>query len=112
MAEPTSPMSERTPSGSTPETPIIRLESVSKSFGSIQALDDISLEVPTGRTTVVPGPSGCGKSVMLKHIIGLLRPDRGKVWFQSQRADQLREHELVDIRRRVGFLFQQGALFD
>ena len=105
-------MSEPPPSGTTPETPIIRLESVSKSFGTIQALDDISVAFPTGRTTVVLGPSGCGKSVMLKHIIGLLRPDHGKVWFQSQRVDQLREHELVDIRRRVGFLFQQGALFD
>jgi len=112
MPESTSPTPESTPSGSNPDMPIIRLESVSKRFGTVQALDDISLAIPTGRTTVVLGPSGCGKSVMLKHIIGLLRPDHGSVWFQSQRVDKLPEHELVDIRRRVGFLFQQGALFD
>lgn len=100
MPDPTSP------------PPIIRLESVSKSFGNVHALRDIDLAFPTGRTTVVLGPSGCGKSVMLKHIIGLLRPDHGRVLFNDHRIDRLREHELVDIRRRVGFLFQQGALFD
>ena len=93
-------------------TPLIRLESVSKSFGPVQALEGIDLEFNRGQTTVVLGPSGCGKSVMLKHIIGLLRPDTGQVRFNDRRIDQLREHELVDIRRRVGFLFQQGALFD
>ena len=93
-------------------SPIIRLESVSKSFGTVHALEGIDLQFAAGRTTVVLGPSGCGKSVMLKHIIGLLRPDRGRVWFTDRRIDQLREHELVDIRRRIGFLFQQGALFD
>ena len=93
-------------------TPLIRLESVSKSFGPVQALQGIDLAFNRGETTVVLGPSGCGKSVMLKHIIGLLRPDAGRVWFDDCRIDLLREHELVDIRRRVGFLFQQGALFD
>lgn len=100
MPDPTSP------------PPIIRLESVSKSFGDVHALRDFDLAFATGRTTVVLGPSGCGKSVMLKHIIGLLRPDHGRVLFNDRRIDRLREHELVDIRRRVGFLFQQGALFD
>ena len=96
----------------TSPTPLIRLESVSKSFGAVPALEGIDLAFRRGQTTVVLGPSGFGKSVMLKHIIGLLRPDAGRVWFNDRRIDQLREHELVDIRRRVGFLFQQGALFD
>lgn len=99
-------------SNTDPTDPIIRLESVSKRFGAVQALDDVNVSFLPGRTTVVLGPSGCGKSVMLKHIIGLLRPSSGSAWFQQQRIDTMREHELVDIRRRVGFLFQQGALFD
>tara|TARA_B100001059_G_scaffold234620_1_gene277680 strand:- start:10009 stop:10827 length:819 start_codon:yes stop_codon:yes gene_type:complete len=105
-------MKPSNPSSGDTTPPIIRLESITKAFGGVRALNGISLGFPTGRTTVVLGPSGCGKSVMLKHIIGLLRPDQGEVWFQSQRVDRMREHELVDIRRRVGFLFQQGALFD
>jgi phospholipid/cholesterol/gamma-HCH transport system ATP-binding protein len=92
--------------------PIISLQGISKSFGDVQALTDVSIDVPRGRTTVVLGPSGCGKSVMLKHIIGLLRPDAGTVEFDGRRIDRLTERELVDIRTRVGFLFQQGALFD
>ena len=92
--------------------PIISLQGISKSFGDVQALTDVSIDVPRGRTTVVLGPSGCGKSVMLKHIIGLLRPDAGIVEFDGRRIDRLGERDLVDIRTRVGFLFQQGALFD
>jgi phospholipid/cholesterol/gamma-HCH transport system ATP-binding protein len=61
---------------------------------------------------VVIGASGSGKSVMLKHIVGLLRPDRGEVWFDGVRIDDLPEAQLMPIRRRCGFLFQMGALFD
>ena len=92
--------------------PIISLKCISKSFGELQALTDVSIDVPRGRTTVVLGPSGCGKSVMLKHIIGLLRPDTGTVSFDGRRIERLSERDLVDIRTRVGFLFQKGALFD
>lgn len=92
--------------------PIIQLRNVYKSFGHHRVLQGISLDFATGHTTVVLGPSGCGKSVMLKHIIGLLRPDFGEVWFDGQRIDHLRESKLVEIRRQVGFLFQMGALFD
>src|SRR5262249_27182821 len=56
--------------------------------------------------------SGSGKSVMLKHIVGLLRPDSGEVYFKGQRIDELHEHKLNEIRRHFGFLFQMGALFD
>lgn len=96
----------------TSKTPIIRLVDVRKSFGRVQVLRSISLDFPTGKTTVVLGPSGCGKSVMLKHIVGLLRPDWGEVWFENTRVDTLSESRLGPIRRQVGFLFQQGALFD
>jgi phospholipid/cholesterol/gamma-HCH transport system ATP-binding protein len=91
---------------------IIRLEDVHKSFGRLRVLRGISLQFPRGKTTVVLGPSGCGKSVMLKHILGLIRPDRGEVWFEQTRVDTLGESRLVPIRRQIGFLFQQGALFD
>ena len=75
-------------------------------------LRGISIDFPAGKTTVVLGPSGCGKSVMLKHIVGLLKPDYGEVWFEDTRIDTLSESKLGPIRRQFGFLFQQGALFD
>lgn len=96
----------------TNKPPIIRLHDLRKSFGRLQVLRSISLDFPTGKTTVVLGPSGCGKSVMLKHVVGLLRPDWGEVWFENTRVDTLSESKLGPIRRQVGFLFQQGALFD
>lgn len=91
---------------------IIRLRGVRKSFGSHVVLDGIDLDIPRGRTTVVLGPSGCGKSVTLKHIVGLLRPDAGEVYFEDLRVDTLSEAKLREIRLQVGFLFQMGALFD
>ncbi|MEE8170333.1 MAG: ATP-binding cassette domain-containing protein, partial [Phycisphaerae bacterium] len=85
---------------------------MSKRFGRLEVLRDLDLKLEQGRTTVVIGESGMGKSVLLKHIIGLLRPDSGEVYFHGQRVDDRRESELVDVRRRFGFLFQGGALFD
>jgi phospholipid/cholesterol/gamma-HCH transport system ATP-binding protein len=96
----------------TSRTPIVQLKDVHKSFGRQKVLRGITLEFPTGQTTVVLGPSGCGKSVMLKHLVALLRPDRGEVLFEGQRIDDLRESRLGPIRRQFGFLFQMGALFD
>ena len=90
----------------------VRVEGLVKHFGRQRVLKGISLSFPRGQTTVVLGPSGCGKSVMLKHLVGLLRPDRGQVYFESQRIDGLSERRLAPIRRQFGFLFQQGALFD
>jgi len=92
--------------------PIIELRGVSKRFGSLQVLDRIDLSLARGRTTVVIGESGTGKSVLLKHIIGILRPDSGEVHFDGRRMDDLSEQALVPIRRRMGLLFQMGALFD
>lgn len=96
---------------STP-SPLIELRNVSKRFGDLVVLDNLSLSLNTGETTVVVGESGTGKSVMLKHIIGLIRPDEGEVWFDGQRIDHLPERDLVPIRKRMGFLFQMAALFD
>ena len=91
---------------------IVRLTGISKSFDGVQVLRDVTLQFAEGRTTVVLGPSGCGKTVLLKHIVGLLRPDRGQVWYQDTRIDHLREAKLAPIRRQFGFLFQLSALFD
>lgn len=92
--------------------PLIELRNVSKRFGALQVLDGVNLSLRRGETTVVIGESGTGKSVLLKHIIGLLRPDSGEIWFDAQRVDTLNEQELVPVRRRMGFLFQMAALFD
>ncbi|MFP4144428.1 MAG: ABC transporter ATP-binding protein [Phycisphaeraceae bacterium] len=92
--------------------PLVRLDHVSKSFGPLDVLRDLSLDFAQGETTVILGPSGTGKSVLLKHIVGLLHPDRGEVWFRDRRIDQLTPAELVEVRKEVGFLFQMGALFD
>ncbi|MFW6337200.1 MAG: ABC transporter ATP-binding protein [Phycisphaeraceae bacterium] len=91
---------------------LVRLVNVHKAFGSLKVLRGVSLDFCRGHTTVVIGPSGTGKSVLLKHIVGLLQPDRGEVYFGDQRVDQLGERELVAIRTRIGFLFQMGGLFD
>lgn len=98
--------------GKTGLEPIIRLDNVSKSFGSHKVLDGINLDLQRGRNTVVMGPSGTGKSVLLKHIAGLLKPDGGGVYFDGQRIDALSEIDMVNVRKRIGFLFQMGALFD
>ncbi|TWT45791.1 putative ABC transporter ATP-binding protein [Phycisphaerae bacterium RAS1] len=94
-----------------PDT-IIELRQVSKSFGRQRVLDDVDLRIERGKTTVIIGRSGCGKSVMLKHIVGLLRPDKGEVYFEGQRVDHLGERQLVPIRRQISFVFQLNALFD
>ena len=91
---------------------IVQLKNIHKSFGHQRVLRGMTLDFQTGKTTVVLGPSGCGKSVMLKHIVGLLRPDIGEVYFDGQRIDHQRESRLGEVRRQVGFLFQMGALFD
>jgi len=91
---------------------IIVLKGLTKRFGRNVVLDDISLGFEKGKTTVIIGPSGCGKTVLIKHIIVLLRPGSGEVYFHGQRIDDLPESKLGQIRTQMGFLFQSGALFD
>jgi phospholipid/cholesterol/gamma-HCH transport system ATP-binding protein len=91
---------------------LIVLKNITKKFGANTVLDNISLAVEKGKTTVVIGPSGCGKTVLIKHLILLLRPTLGEVYFKGRRIDNLRERQLNDIRTHYGFLFQGGALFD
>ena len=85
---------------------------LSRVFGLKVVLENISLDIERGKTTVIIGPSGCGKTVLLKHLIVLLRPTSGEVYFNNQRIDDLKESQLHQVRTKFGFLFQAGALFD
>ncbi len=91
---------------------MIELRNVSKSFGALRVLDDISLSIPPGETTAIIGPSGTGKSVTLKLIVGLIAPDAGEVRCFGVDMARAGERELYRVRRRFGMLFQDGALFD
>ena len=97
---------------SSSNNPIIEFRDVRKRFGQLRVLRGIDLALERGQTTVVIGESGTGKSVLLKHMMGLIRPDSGEVYIDNQRVDQLRESAWGPVRRRFGFLFQMGALFD
>jgi len=91
---------------------MIVFENVTKSFGKRQILKGINLEIERGKTTVVFGVSGGGKSTIIKHIVGLLKPDSGSITIDGIRIDNADEMTLREIRTKVGFLFQHGALFD
>ena len=91
---------------------MIRCEGLHKRFGEREVLRGVDLEVPDGSTTVLLGRSGSGKSVLLKHIVGLLRPDAGAVWVDDRQVDTLDEDDLNALRREIGYVFQFAALFD
>src|SRR5436853_442370 len=92
--------------------PIISLQHLYKSFGGKEVLRDMSVDVDRGESVVIVGGSGTGKSVTLKHIIGLLKPDSGRVVVDGQDISTLKPIELNDFRCRFGMSFQEGALFD
>jgi phospholipid/cholesterol/gamma-HCH transport system ATP-binding protein len=94
------------------EGPIISLQHVYKSFSGKEVLQDMSIDVYPGESVVIVGGSGTGKSVTLKHIIGLLRPDRGLVLVAGEDITVMRDLELNRFRRHFGMAFQEGALFD
>ncbi|MBN1843402.1 MAG: ABC transporter ATP-binding protein [Deltaproteobacteria bacterium] len=91
---------------------MIKLVDVHKSFNGQKVLDGLDLEIETGKITVIIGQSGGGKSVLLKHIIGLIRPDRGEILVEGVDITRLNDRRLNDIRKNFGMLFQDAALFD
>ncbi|MES2304666.1 MAG: ATP-binding cassette domain-containing protein [Gemmatimonadota bacterium] len=91
---------------------MIELRDVAKRFGAQVVLDGVTLTVNEGETLALLGPSGTGKSVLLKHIIGLLRPDRGEVIVDGLYVAKLKRKELAALRSTIGYVFQNGALFD
>jgi len=91
---------------------MIKVENLTKRFGSQLVLRGLDLEIPTGSITVIIGRSGGGKSVFLRHLIGLLQPDAGRVLVDDQEITRLSGEPLDAIRRRYGVVFQGGALFD
>jgi phospholipid/cholesterol/gamma-HCH transport system ATP-binding protein len=97
---------------STVNDAFIRYAGLHKSFGEKHVLSGVDLDIPRGQTVVVLGGSGSGKSVLLRHAIGLHRPDAGHVWVDGLDITGLREDELIEPRKKVGMLFQAGALFD
>ena len=91
---------------------MIEIINVSKSFDGHKVLDNLNLTIKTGESTVIIGRSGCGKSVLLKHIIGLLKPDSGHVLIDGKDITRMDEKELSAVRLKFGMLFQGAALFD
>lgn len=100
------------PETSPPADAFIRLMDLHKSFGTNNVLQGITLPIFRGETIVILGASGSGKSVLLRHIIGLYRPDRGQVWVEDVEVAGLPEGRLKETRKKVAMMFQGGALFD
>lgn len=94
------------------EDKAIRIVDLHKSFGMQKVLDGVDLEIEKGKITVIIGKSGGGKSVLLKHLIGLIKPDKGSIWINGIELTKLKEKELNAIRIKFGMLFQEAALFD
>ena len=91
---------------------MIQLKNVYKAFGPKEILRGFTLDVPDNETVVIIGYSGTGKSVAIKHIVGLLQPDKGEVWVDGMRVDTLPRRELYALRAKIGYVFQFAALFD
>lgn len=98
--------------GVVPPTAAVEVQHVSFAFDDHVILRDVSLTVPRGSMTIILGASGAGKSILLKLILGLLRPDSGQIVVNGQRIDNLPERDLLPLRVDIGMLFQESALFD
>ena len=98
--------------GSEARDSAVRLEHVSKSFGDRKVLEDITFEIGKAKAFVLLGRSGTGKSVTLRHIIGLVQPDEGRVFVDGRDITRLDRRSLTEVRKHMGFLFQNAALFD
>lgn len=92
--------------------PLVEVRDVSMTFGRQQVLRDINFTVPRGQTLAVIGESGCGKTVLMKALIGLLRPTKGEMYFDGQNLANLNDKQITELRTRYGFVFQNAALFD
>ena len=91
---------------------MIKIKNLKKSFNEKKVLDGVNLDIEQSKITVIIGRSGEGKSVLIKHIIGLLKPDSGSIELDGLDLTTLKERELNEVRKRFGMLFQSGALFD
>ena len=95
-----------------PNQPVIALENVSLAFDEKVILRDVSFSVLPGHTKIILGASGSGKSTILKLILGLLKPDGGRIFVNGERVDAMSEREMMRVRADLGMVFQEGALFD
>lgn len=91
---------------------MIKIDGVEKSFGRNHVLRGVDLTIQTGETLTIMGGSGTGKSVLIKHMVGLLKPDTGRIFVDNQEITKMNEDELFQIQKRFGYLFQGAALFD
>jgi phospholipid/cholesterol/gamma-HCH transport system ATP-binding protein len=91
---------------------VVEMEHLNKSFGNNHVLRDINLVINKGENLVILGKSGTGKSVLIKSIVGLVEIDEGKLVILGQNISQLKDNEQIEIRKKIGFLFQSGALYD
>lgn len=92
--------------------PVIKVEDLVKTFGERRVLDGVNLEIYEGETFVIMGGSGCGKSTLLRHLIGALKPDSGRVLIKGKDITKIAEHDLDEIKKNFGMLFQSAALLD
>ncbi len=94
------------------DEPVVVFDHVSLSFDDAVVLRDVSFTLRRGHTKIILGASGAGKSISLKLILGLLKPDAGRIWVNGQRVDEYSEEQMMKVRADIGMVFQEGALFD
>ena len=111
-APPSAKMSTEPSLASDNSSPMIAVRSLRKKIGQQEILRGVDLKISSGETLAIIGRSGGGKSVLLKHMVGLMEPDSGEIWIQGQNIIGMNERQLGAIRKKVGILFQGGALFD
>ena len=91
---------------------VIRIENIHKSFGSARILQGVNLDIPEGSISAIVGQSGSGKSVLFKTVMGMIKPDKGRVWYRDTELTALERPELIAVRQHFGYAFQNAALFD
>src|SRR5712692_10447334 len=112
MSSPPTPVEERTSRTQGSQSPVIVFEDVSIAFQGKQVLDGISFRLPRGETKAIFGVAGSGKSTILKMVLGLIKPDQGRIFVLGENVTEMREEDLFELRRKIGMVFQESALFD